>query len=65
MKINGYKTALKFRKVKCPKCEMMCAMEFTGGPKEGIIQCASSDHIKPCNFFQDNQGVGYEQAKRP
>jgi len=51
MKINGLPTFMKFKKVECPKCKRLCAMEFTTGPKEGMIQCASSDHITPCNYY--------------
>lgn len=56
MKINGFKSYIKFKKVECPECGMFCAMELENGPKKGSIECASSDHIKPCNFFLDNTG---------
>ncbi len=55
MKINGMPFFLKFKRVKCPKCKFFCAMEFTEASKKGIIQCASTDHISPCNFFKDNK----------
>ena len=54
MKINGLPTALKFKKVRCPKCGLYCAMKFTGGSKKGVVECCSTDHIKPCNFFAGN-----------
>jgi hypothetical protein len=55
MKINGVPTSLKFEKVICPECKRFCAMKFTDGLQTGDIECASSDHINPCNFYFKNR----------
>lgn len=55
-KISGLPMVYDFDYVVCPKCKMYCAIIFKTGAKTGMVECRSSDFIKPCNYFGDKNG---------
>lgn len=63
-RINNLPIPFDFERVTCPKCERFSAMLIKSGPKAGMVECMSSDHIKPCKYFGDEKGAEKKERRK-
>jgi len=63
-KINNLPMPYDFKRVVCPKCGKFCAAKLLDGPRAGMIECMSNDHIKPCRYFGDDDGKEIEERRK-